>query len=395
MAMAMHRIAGAGVTGTAVQGTIGLLVCGWSVLMAGCSRRGAALPFPVSIAEYVVPWANSFPSDVAVDDAGRVWFTDRLAHVIGRFDVTTLRFDSFPTSRRGSVPYGMLRAPDGSIWYAESGAGVLGRIDPRTERFEFHRIPGAEGGPHLIAWQDGVIWFSLRQSSSFGRYDTRTKETRIFSAPERPYSVAVAGDGHVWFNAIDRWQLYEVDPRTDRMRVHELGTAPGPGEPWGTAMVRDSAGERRPLLIRDSAHYASLPDDVRREARRFRSAGRARRMTVDPTGSVWVADFGRHRVVRYDPRTGVQQTYNSRYPQHAQPYGIVASAGGFVWFHEVGPNEMVVLDPRTGETARIAIRARKAYVRHVAIDAARNRVWLPMSDASRIGLLKLAETGGK
>ncbi len=136
---------------------------------------------------------NAFPSDVAMGDDGRVWFTDRVTSVIGRFDPGTFAFQAFPTPTPKSAPYGILTAPDGALWYAASTVGRLGRLDPKTGAIREFVLPGVTGGPHLIAFTRGTIWFSARDGRVYGRFDTRTGQSRVFAAPARFQVYSVRG----------------------------------------------------------------------------------------------------------------------------------------------------------------------------------------------------------
>ena len=361
-----------------------------TVAGAGCASRGPAGPRTFDMVEYAIPWSNAFPSDVVVDSAGRLWFTDRIAQVIGRFDPERETFDSIHPPTPQSTPYGLIVAPDGGLWYGGSRAGLLGRIDPATGRIEEHHLAGAQGGPHQLAWVDGVIWFSLRESYRIGRYDTRTGETRLFAPFEprlKPYSVAVGTAGRIWFNTLDSWSLIEVDRVGETIGVHALSEAPPPGTPWGRIVVRDDTGRRRTRILADSAEAAALPDSLRERVIVNRVRGAAKRMAGDPRGTLWIADWRQNRVVRYDTRTGEMTTFPSL--GETQPYGLTVAPDGRVWFSEKGTESIVMLDPETGERARLALPTAGGVVRHIAIDEARGNIWLPMSDIGRIALLRL------
>jgi virginiamycin B lyase len=362
-----------------------------AMVVAACGRGGVRVPVLLSVEEHAIPWANAFPSDVVVDGDGVGWFTDRVAHVIGRFDPETGSFDSIATPTRNSAPYGLIMAPDGRLWYAASRAGKLGRLDPKTKRIEEHTIPGAHGGPHLIAWQDGRIWYSLRESNAFGWYDTRSGATRIYTARDRdrPYSVAIAPDGNVWFDVLDGWRLYEVDARTDSVRVHDLSEAPAPGQPWGYYGALDGAGRMQQRALWDSADVSKLDPAEQRRVWPNRQRGQAKRMTIDAGGGVWVTDFARDRVIRFDAQTGETRAYVSP-EKPARPYGIAGSGWGQVWFSEMSSGLLVMMDATTGERRTVRIPATNATIRQIAVDEKRLRVWLPMSDAGRIGLVRLA-----
>lgn len=361
-----------------------------TLALGACAKRGPRLPRPLGVEEFVVPWPNAFPSDVVVDDGGVVWFTDRFANVIGRFEPETGRFERVTLPGRLRTPYGFVRAPDGRLWFAASGSGSVGVLDPATREIEEHRLEGATGGPHLIAWREGEIWFTLREGHGFGRYDPRRRTTRIFppeDESERPYSIGVAPNGHVWVGVINGTKLYEVDPETERYQVHDISTPPPPGEPWGYATLRDSTGRGWTVTLSDSTEVDALPPAAERTVRANRRRVSARRLAVDAEGRVWVTDFHGGRVVRYDPETGEVRSYADR---DSAPYGIAASSTGHVWYGDQAFDQVVVLEPESGERAVARMATRQATVRHLAVDVKRNRVWLPMSDGGRLGLVRLA-----
>lgn len=357
--------------------------------MAACGRRPVPRLMPTEVLEYEIPWENAFPSDVVVDTAGEVWFTDRLAHVLGRFDPATAAFDSVSLPTAKSAPYGFIEAPDGGLWYAASRAGLLGRLDPATGRVSEYRIPGAVGGPQQLAWVDGVIWFSLRDANSVGWFDPRTGENRVFEIEGslKPYSIAVTAAGTVWFSTYDAGYLIEVDTRTYGIRIHDLGEAPTRGA-YGTLIESDSAGARRFRAIRDSAEYAALPDSVRSRVRLNRVRGREKRIAADAQGRIWIADFGGGRLIRFDPATREHVSYRML-AATGGPYGITTTADGRVWFGETGNGALVVLDPESGERTRVPMPTPGGTIRNLAVDLERGFVWLPLSDIGRLAVARL------
>jgi virginiamycin B lyase len=122
------------------------------LVVASCHRARPRLPAPSAIREFVVPWVNAFPSDIALDSAGRVWFTDRLTHRIGRLDPATGEIVGYATPASKSAPYGFAAGPDGGLWFAESGAGRVGRVDPSDGSITEYPLPGVTRGPHLLTW---------------------------------------------------------------------------------------------------------------------------------------------------------------------------------------------------------------------------------------------------
>jgi virginiamycin B lyase len=341
------------------------------VAVVACGRPQAAGPVPglpviTGVREYVIPWENAFPSDVVVDSAGRVWFTDRLVHGIGRFDPVTSEFTRYPTPTRRSTPYGLLAAPDGTLWYAAATANGLGRIDPATGAIIEYPIPGARGGPQLLTWWQDEIWFSLREGTGYGRFDPRTGESTLYRLEnQRPYSVTATPSG-VWFSLYDTFRLLQVDPATGAATVHELNSY----------MPTDS-------MLRERG----MTEEQVRILRRSRG-GVAMRVAADAAGGVWFTDFAQGRVFRFDPAAETLHWFESL-ERRSEPYGIALGVGGLVWWGEKGTNRIVVLDPVRDERVRVRIQAEGGVIRNIAIDEARGRVWLPMSDRAVLGLIEL------
>jgi virginiamycin B lyase len=338
-------------------------------VVAGCASmsrdEGSPLPLLSAVREFVVPWDNAYPQDVALDSLGRVWFTDRITHAIGMFDPATEQFTRHETPTRRSAPYGMVTAPDGGIWFAESVAQRIARIDPATGSIVEYPIEGSTKGPNLIAVGSGTIWFSLRDESAYGSFDIATGSSSVTKLTRlRPYGVTIAPDGTVWFGMAE---LLALDPRTRQDRRHDV-----------------SAGTPIPPNL-----APSLPDSVRRDlfARSF--VRDMRRIATDRAGNVWYADHGRGHVVRYSPTTGAAQTYPTL-QNDARPYGLTITRAGHVWYGEAGTGDIVVLDPVSGERRRAAVPTPGAVVRHLVVDERRGRVWLPMSDAGRLGVIDLS-----
>jgi virginiamycin B lyase len=329
---------------------------------AACAKRlpddarRSRLPQHVSVREYEIPWPDAFPSDVVIDTAGRLWFTDRLTHVIGIFDPATERFASYRTPTPRSAPYGIITAPDGGLWYAASGAGQLGRVDPATGDIVEVTVAG-RGGPHLLAWHEGRIWFSQREARSYGSYDPATGDVRLHALDVRPYGVAAAG-GSIWISVYESEKLLRIDPATAAATVHDLS-----------------------LLGADGGGAAGRPARVRAPAR-----GEVRRIAAGPDG-LWFTDFQRGSVTRYDADANSLSAYPSL-ERRSYPYGIAVTKGGLVWYGERGTDQIVVFDPAAEERLRIALPTPGAFVRHLAIDEARRRVWAPLSDRGRIALIR-------
>jgi len=326
-------------------------------------QRGSRLPQLSAVREFTIPWPESFPSDVAVDAQGRVWFTDRLHHRIGRFDPVTETFEQFPTPTPRSAPYGMIAQDEHILWFAESGAGRIARLDTRTGDIVEYPVGVSRGGPHMLALRDGVIWFTVRDSMRYGRFDIGTGSAELFQLEgrQRPYSITATRDA-VWFNLFETPILVEVDPSTGAATQHALRP---PAPPRGISI--------------DSLRALN--------ARIARGAGEVRRIMSDRDGNVWFTDMTRGGIGVWLADEDTMHVLRPPEPGGVA-YGIALMRNGLVWFAENARAQVVVQDPQTGERAQAQFTTRGGTVRHIAVDEQRRRVWLPMSDRGVLGLVE-------
>jgi streptogramin lyase len=348
---------------------LGIVVVALVVIGVGCAKRapdanGPRLPALSELREFVIPWGDAFPNDVGVDSLGRVWFTDRLTHAIGMFDPATEEFRRYPTPTPRTAPYGMLVAPDGSIWYAGSRVGLLGRVDPATGSIAEFNLENAEGGPQLLVWHEGEVWFTLRERRSYGRFHPGTGATTIYQLQhDRPYSIVTTPHG-LWMSSYGANRLVQVNAETGAATIHDLSTAAyDNGSEAGADTVRRARGQR------------ILP-------------GQPHRLATDTAGGLWASDFTRSRIIRYDAGAGLVRGWES-VEQLTEPYGVAVTSRGLVVYAERSANRVVVLDPRSDSRLRVPVLTPGGAIRNIAIDEMRGRIWLPMSDTGRLGLLEM------
>lgn len=343
-----------------------------SLAVAGCGKTPPLLPEAARILHYEIPWEGAFPSDVVVDEAGRLWFTDRLTHALAVFDPATERFDRYPTPTPKSAPYGLVRAPDGTLWFGESNAGRLGRMDPRTGAIEEVEVPGLERtGPMLLAWADGAVWFTSREPAGvYGRYEPTSGDTRTWRAPveDRVYGIAATPEGAVWVGRYNGSQLLRVDRGPDSGAILDLT------EPY--------------LATLPPARLESLSPEVRERWADRRVGIAMRRMAAAPDGWIWVSAYGGGRVTGIDPATG-QKVHIRTVAQPSRPYGVTVDVLGRVWFSEQGNDLLVVYDPASDRRSALSLPVPGGTVRNIAVDVERGRVWLPLSDVGVIAVLEL------
>jgi len=145
------------------------------------------------------------PLGLAVDSAGRAWYTEAPKQKIGRAssDGTITAFSlETPVARLGRLAI----APDGAVWFAEASlVSVTHLKDGRLRRHIVGSLtPTAplDAAPFGVAVaHDGTVWATLPNANKLLRIGPDGEKT-AFDVPTRQSGlgdIAVDGSGAVWF----------------------------------------------------------------------------------------------------------------------------------------------------------------------------------------------------
>jgi virginiamycin B lyase len=274
-------------------------------------RSGASISATPRVREYSVP-AGSHPHDVAPAPDGTVWYTAQGTGRLGRLDPRTGKTTEVPLGE-GSRPHGVIVGPDKAAWVTDGGLNAIVRVAPGTLAVRVFRLPASMGYANLnTATFDphGTLWFT-GQSGIYGRLDPKTGAMRVFRAPggEGPYGIATTPRGEVWYASLAGNHIARIDVRTGEARVVRPPT-PGQG---------------------------------------------ARRIWSDSRGRLWVSEWNSGKVGRYDPagRTWLEW----RVPGPAQPYAVYVDDRDVVWLTDFGRSGLVRFEPTKGRFTRVPLRA--------------------------------------
>jgi streptogramin lyase len=121
-----------------------------------------------------LPNAGSRPRRIAVDEAGRVWYTDYPRSVLGMLDPAAPeaeRFDEFPMPG-GGQPYGIAIGPDGNVWVDDEDVPEIVGFDRTTGAVITQLpVPVANAGPVRNMSVDRVrnrIWLAISNVGHLG-----------------------------------------------------------------------------------------------------------------------------------------------------------------------------------------------------------------------------------
>jgi virginiamycin B lyase len=309
---------------------------------ASSPTAAATVPGPLTFAvqTYDVP-DGAHPHDVAPASDGGVWYTGQHDGTLGWLDPATGQVRQVSLGP-GAAPHGVVSGPDGAAWVTDQGLDAIVRVTPGDLAATVFRTPaGARNlAPHTGVFDhDGILWFTL-QRGAIGRLDPATGHIQAYPSPRGggPYGIAVTPSNEVYFVSLSASYLGRVDRATGDVTVIEPPTAAS-----GTRRVwSDSSG--RLWVSYWNAGMVAVYDPADGSWREWDLPGgrnQAYSVYVDELDAVWVTDFGRNAIVRFDPAT---ETFES-FPSDRSNAAVRQMLGrpGESWGAESGVDRLVVI----------------------------------------------------
>jgi virginiamycin B lyase len=175
---------------------------------------------------YKIPSGDSDPYTLVFDAADNIWFTERKAGRLAKFDRASGTITEYPI---GENPYALSVDKRGIIWVTRREADRLVRFDPKTlQTTELSTGKGSQPRRTALA-PNGKLWVTLYGTGKLAKIDTAAnrvaKEYTLPGGPNAgPYAVNVDADGRVWVSEIQTDNVVILDPRNDAIRVIKLPT---------------------------------------------------------------------------------------------------------------------------------------------------------------------------
>ena len=185
------------------------------------------------VAEFPVPLARADPHTPAIDSQGRVWFTMQQANAVGRLDPRSGKIELRQAPTGDSKPYGMVITAQGTPVFCEFGSNKLATIDPETLSIREYTLPEGARPRRLALATDGSIYYSDYARGFLGHLDLTTGKVEEWPSPggpsSRPYGIAVAPDGIVWFSesGVTPNTLVRFDPRSRQFSASPIPSGGG------------------------------------------------------------------------------------------------------------------------------------------------------------------------
>jgi streptogramin lyase len=290
--------------------------------------------------EFLLPTANSLPSEITRGADGNLWFTES-ANKIGRITPTgALAEFAVPTAN--SQPDEITAGPDGSLWFTERSGNKIGRITPAGAITEF-AVPTANSGPAgITAGADGNLWFTEYGgdlgNSKIGKISPTGTVTEFpLSANSRPVGITAGADGNLWFTESNANKIGRITPAgaittfflpfapgtLDGNNVPSAITAGPDGNLWFTEAATDQVGR-----ITTAGSVTQFTVSINLSG-----------ITAGPDGNVWFTVERTSNIVGRITPAGVVTSFTVP-TANSNPVGITAGPDGSIWFTELGGNKI-------------------------------------------------------
>lgn len=207
---------------------------------SNASKLGIFDPTTESFTEYEVPWLGDMWS-VITDLQGHVWFTQYSGKgnvspggaIVGggsgrivRFDIATKNFTSILIPTNGSFPMRLAMDQVGRVWFTEFLGNKVGVFDPVSNHMQEYRVPTNFSGPADLTFDShGTLWFSESFSQQLGRFDPQSQSFTEYHLSAQtasqivssPVGVAMDKRGNVWIADHGGNWIVEFNPQTQRI----------------------------------------------------------------------------------------------------------------------------------------------------------------------------------
>lgn len=311
------------------------------------------------IVEYPVPVADSQPLHITVESPGHVWFTMPGANAVGSLVVTSTvdyEFTQYDVPTLDSEPYDLVYDGE-SIWFTERAANQIGRFQLATEAFTEYTVPTPNSAPSGIdVAPNGDVWFTERDGNQIGRFDPATEmfdEYPYNIEDGKPEDIAVLNDSSVWFtapgvNRVVEYRPSAVPPVFFSIRVGVFnGPAFPPGGialdasgPWITTPTENLVGRYAPGTL-SFWNWFDLPTSGESPT------GIAYTRT-NGVNHVWFAETAVGRVGQLAVDDNANELYlwqHSLPSAHGQPQDLAVDSNGHVWITESAADKIAEWRP--------------------------------------------------
>jgi len=285
---------------------------------------------------------GSGPTFLLQGPDGNLWFSDKPANQIARYDIGRKNLVTFPLPEPHSDVLVMSNGPGDKVWYSLGNYGRIANITPAGVITDID-MPRRTGAAGLGPGPDGNLWITEGVDSKIARYDLSTGTFTEFQLPHpnsAPCKITSGPDGNIWFTELggDRigrltlaGQLTEFDVPTQNAQPFMIINGPD-GALWFTEYNAGKIGR-----ITTAGAITEYPTS---------GVGTApMHIVVGTDGDLWFTEAGGNALGRIT--TSGALTEFSFGPVYTNPDGITVGSDNRVWFTQFAANALgSVVSPR-------------------------------------------------
>ncbi|MEE9563741.1 MAG: CopD family protein, partial [Nitrosopumilaceae archaeon] len=285
---------------------------------------------------------------LAIDNDGKIWFTDTPAEKIGFFNPKTEEFQIISLPELDPIittprPVFLEVDSDNNVWVSVPTKNAILKYNQKTAEFNEYKLPTRDSGPFgLLFDPSGKMWFTQTSIGQIGYIDLQTDEIREILPPE-PFSILETltfdKDGNIWISEHDEnGGIIKFNPILETFeKIPVFDTTALPNDPtfdryqniWIALHVVDKFAVYDP----DKNNMIEIPIPTQTSFIQF--------MTVDDKNNIWFAEQrgGKIGMVKITevPSTGIisieEQGYEPKYTEIVSPLislGVIATSLFFV-----------------------------------------------------------------
>ena len=289
----------------------------------------------------------------------------------------------------------------GRLWFTEKVGKKLAMYDPEKKEFATHSLPaswGKMGFSNITLGSDGDIWFTVtrwvegaEEPHILGRFSPADGYFTKYAIPHNsiPEELTVDAQGAVWFFASNKNYLYRVDPKTFALKGYPIPTANG--NPKGLAV--DQKGHIWFAESNANKIGQFVPDqEMFHEYEVLTQFANLGKISIDKHGKIWFVEVTANRIGVFSPEQKRFDEVIIPTPS-STPVALVNDDNGNVWFLEYKGNKVGVFNPEKATFHEFDIPSFGSLPADLAIDRKRSLLWFTQSatEAKKLGVISINE----
>jgi streptogramin lyase len=285
-------------------------------------------------------------SDARPDGMGNIWWTDWRT-TTGRINALAETVTTWTIE--GSQLGGLALDGDGRVWIATRSSSPVGaavyRLDPQTAELCGYEWQGGSNSEYVL-YSDGHVWLADRAGPRIVRFDPAAAQDQVkwwsLAPGALPRGLALDAAGHPWWTDLGADALASLDPGNDQITTYSLPLGSYPEmlvvddvRAWYTT-VPGSVGALDPALASGTVATAATGSLTTSASCHSMGTGTTTTVFSDEGTLAWATPTELAPVLDGDGWTIYQLSANL--------YGIARSSGS-LWVADSGRQKLVRLDP--------------------------------------------------